>query len=377
MRVGINALYLLPGRVGGSEVYLRNLIKWLPRVAPGHEFLLYVNTESAGLLGEEGIQVVRCKVRASNRPMRIAYEQTVLPLLARRDRLDALFSAGMTAPFFSPVPSFVMVYDLQHVNQPGNFNRWYLLFLKSIIYMSAKSAHAVLTLSEKSKRDIVKFYSISPDKVTVTHLASEKSVFMARPPEEAEDIRRKYGLPPGFVLYIASSLPHKNYERLLKAFKLVKISRPDLKLVLIGSRDYGHEAIRGKISELGLEEDIIFLGWLPYEDIPLVYSAAGLFVFPSLHEGFGIPVLEAMASGVPVVCSCIEPLDEVAGDAALFVDPLSVESIAHGMLRVLEDPALRKRLAAEGLRRSAGFSWERTALQTFQAISGAISRPGA
>ncbi len=373
MRVGINALYLLPGRVGGSEVYLRNLIKWLPRVAPGHEFLLYINRESEGLLGEDGVQVVVCKIRASNRPLRIAYEQAVLPLRARKDRLDALFSAGMTAPFLSPVPSLLMLYDLQHVNQPGNFNRWYLLFLKSIIYMSAKSAHAVLTLSEKSKRDIVKFYSIAPDRVTVTHLASEKSVFRARPPEESTAIRRKYGLPPGFVLYLASSLPHKNYERLLKAFKLVKISRPELKLALAGARDYGQEAIRRKIGELGLDEDVIFLGWLPYEDIPAVYSAAGLFVFPSLHEGFGIPVIEAMASGVPVVCSNIEPLDEVAGEAALFVDPLSVESIAHGMLRVLEDPALRKRLVTEGLKRSAGFSWERTAEQTFKAISDAVA----
>lgn len=369
MRIGINALYLLPGKVGGSEVYLRNLVKWLPRVAPGHEFLLYINRESRGLLGGEGVRVVSCGVSAENRPMRILYEQTVLPFLARRHRLDGLLSAGMTAPFICPVPSFVMVYDLQHINQPQNFNRSQLLFLRTIIYLSARSARAVLTLSERSKRDIVKSYSIRPEDVVVTCLASDRSVFFRRPPEEVSAIRKKYRLPESFVLYIASSLPHKNYNRLLSAFKLLKEKDKDIKLVLIGARDYGHEAIAAKIGELGIEDDVVFLGWLPFEDIPVIYSAADLFVFPSLHEGFGIPVLEAMASGVPVVCSGIEPLDEVAGDAAYFVDPLSVESIAKGMQKVLEDRGTRERLVMAGLERAGHFSWERTALQTVGAIS--------
>ena len=130
-------------------------------------------------------------------------------------------------------------------------------------------------------------------------------------PQELDAVRKKYSLPASFALYIASSLPHKNYERLLQAFKIVKASHKDLKLVLIGARDYGHDVIKKKIEELGLEGEVVFLGWLPFEDIPVIYSAADLFVFPSLHEGFGIPVLEAMACGVPVVCSDIEPLDEV------------------------------------------------------------------
>lgn len=371
MRIGVNALYLLPGKVGGSEIYVRNLVKWLPRAGSKDEFIIYVNRESAGVFEEVpgAVKVVRCNVSASNRPARILYEQTVLPFLAARHGLDALLSAGMTGPFVSTVPGFTMIYDLQHVNQPQNFGKLYLLFLKSIIYMSAKRADAVLTLSEKSKRDIVKHYGISPEKVYVTYLASDRAVFRGRGDEEVSAVRKKYDLPPSFALYIASSLPHKNYERLLQAFRIVKGRRKDLKLVLIGARDYGHDIIKKKIEELGLAGEVVFLGWLPFEDIPVIYSAADLFVFPSLHEGFGIPVLEAMASGVPVVCSDIEPLDEVAGSAARLVDPLDAESIAKGMCDVLENRQLRERLVADGFERAASFSWEKTAADTLKAIS--------
>lgn len=376
MRIGINALYLLPGKVGGSEIYVRNLVKWLPRAGRGNEFVVYANRESAGVFEEVPgvVKVVSCSVSASNRPARILYEQTVLPVIAARHKLDALISAGMTGPFVSTVPSFTMIYDLQHVNQPQNFGKLYLVFLKSIIYMSAKRADAVLTLSGKSKRDILKHYNIGADRVDVTYLASDKASFSKKGADEIARVRKKYKLPASFVLYIASSLPHKNYERLLEAFKMVKERNKEMKLVLIGARDYGHGVIKNKIDELGLAEDVVFLGWLPFEDIPVIYSAADLFVFPSLHEGFGIPVLEAMACGVPVVCSKIEPLDEVAGDAARFVDPLSAGSIAEGMLDVLGGRDLRERLVRDGLRRAAQFSWEKTAKETLKAISARIGK---
>lgn len=376
MRIGVNALYLLPGKVGGSEIYVRNLVKWLPRVATGDEFVVYANRESAGVFEEipGAVKVHRCNVNASNRSARILYEQTVLPVLAARHGLEALLSAGMTGPFFSTVPSFTMIYDLQHVNQPQNFGKMYLLFLKSIIYMSAKRADAVLTLSEKSKRDILEHYGISPEKVHVTYLASDSAVFRGRGDDEISAIRKKYALPPSFALYIASSLPHKNYERLLQAFKSVKERHNGLKLVLIGARDYGHGVIKTKIEELGLRDDVVFLGWLPFEDIPVIYAAADLFVFPSLHEGFGIPVLEAMASGVPVVCSNIEPLDEVAGGAARLVDPSSAEDIANGICDVLGSRELRDRLVKDGFERAALFSWEKTAADTLKAVSASVGK---
>jgi len=374
LRIGINALYLLPGKVGGSETYVRNLVKWLLKVAPSNDYVVFINRESSGVFESlaPGALVVECPVNATNRAARILWEQIALPFQAAKHRLDILLSAGMTAPFFSPVPSVVVIYDLQHINQPENFSRGYLFFLKTIIYLSARRSDGVITLSRKSKEDIERHYGISPGNIAVTHMASESTAFYGRDAAEVDAIRFKYGLPESFILYIASSLPHKNYQRLLAAFKTVRDAHRGTKLVLIGARDYGHDAIAAKITELGLADDVIFLGWLPFEDIPPIYSASKVFVFPSLHEGFGIPVVEAFACGVPVVCSNIEPLIEVAGGAALLVDPLSQEDLAQGMLKALTDASLRQRLIRDGLARAAVFSWANTAKETLSFLSGYI-----
>ncbi len=372
MRIGINALYLLPGRVGGSEIYVRNLVRALPQVSPGDRFVIFANRESAGVFEEisPDVEVVNCAFNAASRPARILWEQFVLPFQVRKHAIDILLSAGMTAPFICPAPSFVMIYDLQHVNLPQNFTRLQLLFLKTIIYMSARTARGVLTLSEKSKSDIVRHYSIARERVFVTHLASDANSFHTQSAADISAVRKKYKLPARFILYIASSLPHKNYPRLLEAFKLVKAKDAGIKLVLIGARESGHGEISSRIDELGIKGDVIFSGWLPFEDIPLIYAASELFAFPSLHEGFGIPVLEAMASGVPVVCSAISPLTEVAGDAALLVDPLDPASMASGILSVLGDKTLRERLVRRGISRAREFSWEKTAKATIDAVKG-------
>ncbi len=353
---------------------MRNLVRALPEAAGDNEYFIFINRESAGIfekLAPKAI-IIPCPIRAESRPLRILWEELMLPLQVRKHKIDVLISAGMSAPFFCPAPSFVVVYDLQHINQPQNFNRLYLVFLKTIIYLSAKLSDGVITLSERSKADIVKYYNISPERVGVTYLASDSKAFYKRPPPEVAGIMKKYNLPERFVLYIASSLPHKNYERLLQAFKTVKEKSPGIKLVLIGARDYGHDSISRKIDELGLRNEVVFLGWLPFEDIPVIYSAAEVFVFPSLHEGFGIPVLEAFACGVPVVCSRIEPLTEFASPAALFVDPFRPDDIARGILSVLGDRGLRDRLVKDGLRRAADFSWEKTALKTLSTISSCL-----
>jgi len=372
LRIGINALYLLPGRVGGSEIYVRNLVRALPQVSPGDRFVIFANRESAGVFEEisPDVEVVNCAFNAASRPARILWEQFVLPFQVRKHAIDILLSAGMTAPFICPAPSFVMIYDLQHVNLPQNFTRLQLLFLKTIIYMSARTARGVLTLSEKSKSDIVRHYSIARERVFVTHLASDAGSFHTQSAADISAVRKKYKLPARFILYIASSLPHKNYPRLLEAFKLVKAKDAGIKLVLIGARESGHGEISSRIDELGIKDDVVFSGWLPFEDIPLIYAASELFAFPSLHEGFGIPVLEAMASGVPVVCSAISPLTEVAGDAALLVDPLDPASMASGILSVLGDKTLRERLVRRGISRAREFSWEKTAKATIDAVKG-------
>ncbi len=375
MRIGINALYLLPGKIGGSEIYIRNLVKWLAKVDRSNEYLIFINKESAGYFEKlaPGVKTILCPIRAASRPARILWEQIVLPFQVKLNGIDVLLSTGMTAPLICPAASFLVIFDMQHINQPQNFQKRYLFFLRSIIYLSARASRCVITISRKSKEDIGRFYKIKPDAIGITYMACDHAAFFRRTPEEISSVRKRYNLPGRFILYIASSLPHKNYERLLKAFRKVREIDKEISLVLIGARDYGQDVVSAKINELGLKNDVIFLGWLPFEDIPLIYSAAEIFVFPSLHEGFGIPVLEAMACGVPVVASMIEPIIEVAGGAALLVDPLNIDELSEGMLSVMKDSRLREMLTRDGLKRAAEFSWEKTARDTLSIIRSTLA----
>ncbi len=369
MRIGINALYLLPGKVGGSETYIRNLVRWLAR-SSDNTYVVFINKESTGIFDDAGrnVEIIPCPILASNRPLRILWEQVALPFQVFHHKIDILFSAGMTAPFVCPVPSVLAIFDLQHVIQPQNFPRGYLLFLKTIIYLSAKSADGIITISGKVRDDILKFYRVSSGKITVTYLAADHNAFFPREIKEIEAIRAKYALPERFILYAAASLPHKNHARLFEALRILKEQGERIKLVLIGARDKGYDAIAETIEKMDLKTDVIFTGWLPFEDIPPIYCASDTFVFPSLNEGFGIPVIEAMACGVPVVCSNIEPLPEVAGNAAFFIDPYDPASIANGISTVNSDRNVRRDLIEKGFRRAAEFTWENTARKTLEFI---------
>jgi glycosyltransferase involved in cell wall biosynthesis len=214
----------------------------------------------------------------------------------------------------------------------------------------------------------VRFYNIPSECIAVSYLAVDHDTFYPLTCRDRELIRTKYNLPERYLLYAAALLPHKNHERLLKAFKEIKEEFPGWKLVFTGAWEKGQDRLVSSIKALGLEKDIILLGWLPFEDIPEIYRGAEIFVFPSLHEGFGLPILEAMASGVPVVCSRIEPLIEVAGNAAFFVDPYDPSDIARGILAVLKDEPLRIRLIDEGKKRAKEFTWDNTARKTLEFI---------
>ncbi len=378
MRIGINALYLLPGKVGGSETYIRNLVQNLLEVDRDNTYCIFINQESKGIFpgSDPRLNIILCPIEATNRPVRILWEQFILPFQVLRHKIDVLLSAGMTSPFFSPVPSIVVIYDLQHVNQPQNFPRLYLFFLKTIIYLSAKTSDGIITISEQVKNEIIKYYNIGAEQITVAYLAVNHELFCPISNGNLASIRTKYNLPEHYILYAAALLQHKNHERLLKAFREIREEMPGWKLVFSGASDKGHVKLAGIISALGLEKEVIMLGWLPFEDIPGVYGSAELFVYPTLHEGFGLPILEAMASGLPVVCSRIEPLIEIAGNAALLVDPYDESAIARGILSVFRDKTLRMKLIEAGILRAKTFTWERTAFNTLAFLSDTISRGG-
>jgi glycosyltransferase involved in cell wall biosynthesis len=371
MRIGINALYLLPGKVGGSETYIRNLVRSLLETDRDNTYCIFINKESAGIFPETDprVKIIRCPLTATRRPARILWEQFILPVQVWRQKIDVLLSPGMTSPFICPVPSVLVIYDLQHINQPQNFSRLYLFFLKTILSLSARSSDGIITISGQTKKDIIRYYKIGAEKITVAYLAVDHELYFPGIGDTQSLFRTKYNLPERYLLYAAALLPHKNHARLLQAFKEIVQELPGTKLVLSGAWDTGQDALAGLILELGLQNNVILLGWIPFEDIPFLYRGAEIFVFPSLHEGFGLPILEAMASGVPVVCSRIEPLIEIAGNAALLVDPYDPATIARGILSVFRDKDLRMNLIEAGMQRAKTFTWERTAINTLGVIS--------
>ena len=218
-------------------------------------------------------------------------------------------------------------------------------------------------MSEASKRDILEFFDVPPDKITVIYNAIDEH-FATAPPEQAiQRVAERYQLQDKFVLYVGNVKPHKNLERLLDAFHLLRRTPglEDVKLVIIGDAISKYAALRRATHRYNLHKFVRFLGFLPDETLAIVYRLAGVFVFPSLYEGFGLPPLEAMASGTPVVTSNVSSLPEVVGDAALLVDPTDPVAIADAMRRVLTDPLLAAEMSAKGLARARTFSWEQAA----------------
>src|SRR6266852_1154556 len=289
-------------------------------------------------------------------------EQVKIPLVLKRERVTLFHAPHYVLPPLVRCRSVVTIYDCIHLMFPQYLpNRLALTYARASIRLAARRATRVLTVSESSKRDILRFVDVAADKIDVIYNAYDERFGVEPREEDVIRVRERYQLHDEFVLYAGNVKPHKNLERLIDAFDLVrKRGLEHLKLVLIGDDISKYTALRRAVHQHQLHKYVRFLGYLPEETLAVMYRLAGVFVFPSLYEGFGLPPLEAMASGTPVVTSNASSLPEVAGDAALLVDPYRPEAIADGIERVLCDETLRRDLRAQGLARARQFSWEQS-----------------
>jgi glycosyltransferase involved in cell wall biosynthesis len=239
-----------------------------------------------------------------------------------------------------------------------------------------RRANAIITISECSRRDAVRLYGIAADRFHVIYEGVDPRFQPVGQPERLQEVRRRYGLPAEYLLAVGTIEPRKNLSVLLDAFLAVRArsGRQGLRLVIVGKKGWLFQEFFRRLAELGLDDgkQVVFPGYVANEDLPAVYGGAACFVFPSIYEGFGLPVLEAMASGAPVVCSNTSSLPEVAGDAALMVQPDDAGGFAGAVERILADDDLRGELRARGLRRAAEFTWERTARQTMDVYAGVL-----
>jgi glycosyltransferase involved in cell wall biosynthesis len=234
-------------------------------------------------------------------------------------------------------------------------------YARTSLYTAAHKSDRILTVSEQSKRDILKFFDVPPEKIVVTPNAIDDRVSVPPSEEQVTQTRERYQLSQSYLLYVGNIKPHKNLERLIEAFHLVRMQgRSELELLIIGDEISKLQALRRAVHKYDIHRYVRFFGYVPDMTLSVLYRLASVFVFPSLYEGFGLPPLEAMASGTPVVTSNVSSLPEVVGDAAMLVDPHSAEAIADGILKVLRSTHLREDLRQRGLRRAQEYSWARS-----------------
>jgi glycosyltransferase involved in cell wall biosynthesis len=373
VRIGIDARKLHDFGIG---TYIRNLLRQLARQDRHTEFVVLArpdDCESVGALGENFRAVVETAGNYS------ISEQIRVPLALRRERVTLFHAPHYVLPPLVMCRSVVTIHDCIHLMFPQYLpSRLALTYARVSIGLASRRATRVLTVSESSKRDILRFVDVPADKIDVIYNAFDERFGIEPAPEDVARVRERYQLHDPFVLYAGTVKPHKNVERLIEAFYLVRKQGMDhLKLVLIGDEISKYAALRRAVHSHQLHKYVRFLGYLPEHTLAVMYRLAGVFVFPSLYEGFGLPPLEAMASGTPVVTSNISSLPEVAGDAAVLVDPYDPQSIARGIERVLGDATLRQELRVKGLARAKQFSWETSVgrvREIYRQVAGGTSR---
>jgi glycosyltransferase involved in cell wall biosynthesis len=361
MLIGIDASRITTARRTGTENYALNVVRELVAVGQAHQFRLYFNQAPP-----PGLAPDRARVRAMPFPrlwthVRLSWEMATHPP-------DLLFVPAHVLPLIHPRRSVVTVHDLGYLYYPQAHTRFQNAYLRWSTRYNARTAARVLADSRATRADLVRHCQIPADKIAVVYPGRDESLAPVTDLAALAAVRRRYGLGDRYLLYVGTLQPRKNLVRLVQAF--ATLQAPDLQLVITGKKGWLADEILAEVQRLGLaaQRRAVLTGYVADVDLPALLSGALAFVLPSLYEGFGFPVVEAMACGTPVVCSNVSSLPEVAGDAALLVDPLDTGALAAAMGRIATDEGLRRDLAERGLRQAQRFSWRKCALEALQAL---------
>jgi glycosyltransferase involved in cell wall biosynthesis len=353
MLIGLNLLHAHKG-VGGVWNYIESLVKALGDYGHQHQFICYCTTESEPLVPEQpNFEVKKTAFSSTNRLLRILYENTVLPIHINRDNIDCLHWFANTLGFFCSPQSIVTIYDIMVYEKPDDYSTFHRIYLKNMIPRTVRLATMLAPMSNSTAEAISRrFNQYSTRQAIIPPIINNN--FKEASQEKTELFKRKYDLPDKFWLYVAHFYPHKNHARLFKALAYLKAQCSKYwPLVLRGDKKDQENVIERYLAENHIMEDVIWLPRLNVAEMPLLYSSATALVFPSTFEGGGIPVMEAMACGCPVIASRIPTNIEFAGDAALLCDPLLVDSITSAMKRFTIDSELRASYKKRGLSAAA------------------------
>ena len=357
MRIAIDARKLHDYGIG---TYVRNLLREFARSDGGHTYVLLCRDADADTLSAQSPRFEPLVEKAGNYSAR---EQLTVPYDLWRARVDLFHAPHYVVSPFTPRPYVVTIHDCIHLRFPQYLpNRAAHVYARAMMTVAARRASKILTVSKASKDDILHFLRVPSEKVEVVYNGLDQRLAASPPPDEIARVRDRYMLTSPFILYTGNIKPHKNVDRLIEAYALLRQrGYENVRLLIIGEEISRFPGLRRLVHRHQLHGQVRFFGFVPDATLAVLYRLASVFVFPSLYEGFGLPPLEAMATGVPVITSNVSSLPEVVGDAALLIDPLDSQAIADAIARVLSEPALRADLVRRGYERAKAFSWAKAA----------------
>jgi glycosyltransferase involved in cell wall biosynthesis len=365
MRIAFDATAIPANRTGAGN-YIFNLVQALARIDPHNEYMIFAKPSHISEFGIDQPNFHFTEVDLSSRPLRLAWEQVGLPLRTRQLRVDVLHSPHYTMPLPKTCRSVVTFCDMTFHLLPEMHSPAKRLFFGRMMRWSAGHADKLIAISESTRRDVIRLLNVAPQRIVSIPLAASPD-YRSLPADCVAEVCARYDLRPGqYIAYVGVLEPRKNVPLLIEAYAALAAEFPAVPLVIAGKKGWMYDEIFQRLAALGLEQRVRFLGYVPDGDLTALYNGARVFVYPSRYEGFGLPVLEAMQCGTPVITTNVSSMPEVAEAAALLVEPDDVAGLATALRRVLTDDTLARDLAQRGHRRAAAFSWQRCAQETLQ-----------
>ena len=373
MYIAINLLFLRHSKVGGSETFVVNLVKNLLKIDKENKYLFIVsqNNERILIVNSENVEYLKLNFDNNSRIKRVFFEQFILPQKLKERKIDLLIAPGNTGLIRCPCRQLLIVHDLIYFVYPGYYSLAKRIYLQNLVKYSCRKADRVIAVSQNTKKDIIKYTKTEKDKINVIYEGVNFERFSSYKKEEAKNfIQKQYGVQ-NYVYSPTSLYPHKNNDLLVKVFaKIKKEKKIPQKLLITGIDPYRKANwLKNIIVKYGMENEIFYLGKVPVKHLPYLYSGADLTIYLSSYEGFGLPILEAMAASCPVLSSNNSSLSEVVGGAGILVNPFDTEEVVNKMHELLINESLKKECIEKGLARAKKFSWEKAAQRLIKIYS--------
>lgn len=366
MRIAINTLSLNRTKAGMGN-YIFNLINSLASIDKKNEYYVFVSDKNKQFfdIRQKNFRIINAGKAVTKNFRRLMWEQLSLPKYIKKHKIDVLHSPGFVIPFLSKAKNILTIADMTFISHPKVHTLVKRFYFGLFMPPSIRKTDKILSISKSTKKDISDMLNINAGKIEVTHLSYGKEFKILDKKNAKGFLSDNYSIDYPFILFVGMIEPRKNLKRVLKAFsQLKKQETIPQKLVIVGKKGWMYKGIFKTVKRLGLEKEIIFTGYVPDNDLVKFYNSADVLVYPCLYEGFGIPILEAMACECPVITSNVSSMPEVAGDAALFVNPIKTDEIASAMKKVITNKKLQKKLREKGKLQCSKFSWKKTAEKT-------------